>query len=464
MYEKFYGLTKEPFRLSPDSEFCYRHQSYKKAKAYMQYALHRGEGFVMITGRPGTGKTTLINDLKSEFTDEEVVFATIVCTQLQADDLLRLVILNFGLDANTEHKSTLIHQLEQYLKRLHYEGKRPLLVIDEAQDLATSALEELRLLTNLQQSNKPLLQIFLVGQEALREMVLIPQLEQLHQRIVAACHLQPLKEAATEEYIKHRLQQTGWQGTPELNPYIFPLIFKFSLGIPRWINLICSRLFLHGMVEESTSLGIGDILSVLDGLIQEQLLPTDLESELDYLRTELEETSHKNNDGLNEPAQETGVSSIAEGSTYTPTGSIENKLNKATAPASNTNIANGNLSSDATGQYNAPEETFGQKHKLTASHTSATSQISHQNPIEEAKKLYSQLAPLLFGKAREKRMEIFLQFIDGKAIHGTVISIPYENLASNGPARFMVWLESSRNTLSKEIREVLWLLLDLVDQ
>ncbi|MFC1685125.1 AAA family ATPase [Pseudomonadota bacterium] len=458
MYEKFYGLTKEPFRLSPDSEFCYRHQSYKKAKAYMQYALHRGEGFVMITGRPGTGKTTLINDLKSEFTDEEVVFATIVCTQLQADDLLRLVVLNFGLDANTEHKSTLIHQLEQYLKRLHYEGKRPLLVIDEAQDLETSALEELRLLTNLQQSNKPLLQIFLVGQEALREMVLIPQLEQLHQRIVAACHLQPLKEASTEEYIKHRLQQTGWKGTPELNPYIFPLIFKFSLGIPRWINLICSRLLLHGMVEERTSLGIGDILSVLDGLIQEQLLPTDLESELDYLRTELEENSHRN-----KPVQETAVNSIAEGSAYSPASSIKSNQSEETNSDFNTDETSNNLSTEIishTDQNKAP----GQKHMLKATHTHPSNQIAHLNPIEEAKKLYSQLAPLLFGKAREKRMEIFLQFVDGKSINGTVISVPYENLASNGPARFMVWLESSRNTLSKETREVLWLLLDLVDQ
>ena len=463
MYEKFYGLTKEPFRLSPDSEFCYRHQSYKKAKAYMQYALHRGEGFVMITGRPGTGKTTLINDLKSEFTDEEVVFATIVCTQLQADDLLRLVVLNFGLDANTEHKSTLIHQLEQYLKRLHYEGKRPLLVIDEAQDLETSALEELRLLTNLQQSNKPLLQIFLVGQEALREMVLIPQLEQLHQRIVAACHLQPLKEASTEEYIKHRLQQTGWKGTPELNPYIFPLIFKFSLGIPRWINLICSRLLLHGMVEERTSLGIGDILSVLDGLIQEQLLPTDLESELDYLRTELEENSHRNSDDLIKPVQETAVNSIAEGSAYSPASSIKSNQSEETNSDFNTDETSNNLSTEIishTDQNKAP----GQKHMLKATHTHPSNQIAHLNPIEEAKKLYSQLAPLLFGKAREKRMEIFLQFVDGKSINGTVISVPYENLASNGPARFMVWLESSRNTLSKETREVLWLLLDLVDQ
>ncbi|MFT6368080.1 MAG: type II secretory pathway predicted ATPase ExeA, partial [Bacteroidia bacterium] len=147
------------------------HPCYKKAKSYMQYALKRQEGFVMVTGRPGTGKTTLIGDITTELTRQGNLFASLTSTQIEADDLLRLVVLKFGLDGETEHKSLLINRLETFLQRVHREGRRPLLIVDEAQDLAPSALEELRLLTNLQSENQPLLQIFLVGQDELRQKV-----------------------------------------------------------------------------------------------------------------------------------------------------------------------------------------------------------------------------------------------------------------------------------------------------
>ena len=271
MYETFYGLTEEPFRLSPDSRLCFRHPSYKKAKAYMQYALHRGEGFVMVTGRPGTGKSTLINDLTSELSVNKATFASLTCTQIEADDLLRLVVLKFGLDGAAQ-KALLLHDLDRHLQRLHHEGRRPLLIIDEAQDLSASALEELRLLTNLQENNRPLLQIFLVGQAELRTTVLSPGLEQLHQRIVAACHLDPLSLEVTEEYIKHRLKRVGWKEDPSFDPALFAPMHKYSQGIPRLINLICSRLFLHGMVEELHHLGINDIETVLESLVEEHLL------------------------------------------------------------------------------------------------------------------------------------------------------------------------------------------------
>tara|TARA_R110001592_G_scaffold126336_1_gene337477 strand:- start:111068 stop:111913 length:846 start_codon:yes stop_codon:yes gene_type:complete len=273
MYETFYGLREEPFRLSPDSRLCFMHPSYKKAKAYMQYALQRREGFVMVTGRPGTGKTTLINDLTTQLSSQGNLHAALTSTQIQADDLLRLAVLKFGLNGDTEHKAELIHRLETFLYRLHREGRRPLLIIDEAQDLAQNALEELRLLTNLQKDNQPLLQIFLVGQEELRQTVLLPGLEQLHQRIVAACHLKPLTPESTEEYIKHRLGRVGWQNDPVLADEIYQPIHSASLGIPRIVNQICSRLMLHGMVEEKHQLGLDDIREVIDSLHEEQLLP-----------------------------------------------------------------------------------------------------------------------------------------------------------------------------------------------
>jgi len=273
MYEKFYGLQEEPFRLSPDSRLCFMHHSYKKAKAYMQYALQRQEGFVMVTGRPGTGKTTLINDLTSQLVSQGNLHAALTSTQIQADDLLRLVVLKFGLDGETGQKAQLIYRLETFLHRLAREGRRPLLIIDEAQDLAVDAMEELRLLTNLQRDNQPLLQIFLVGQEELRQTVLSRGLEQLHQRIVAACHLTPLDLEATEDYILHRLHRVGWDNDPKLSDDIFDPIHQASLGIPRIVNQICSRLLLHGMVEEKHALVLEDILEVINDLNAEQLLP-----------------------------------------------------------------------------------------------------------------------------------------------------------------------------------------------
>lgn len=272
MYEQFYGLREEPFRLTPDSRLCFAHPSYKNAKAYMQYALYRGEGFVMVTGHPGTGKSTLISDLISEFDGGKVMFTHLSCTQVKGDDLIRLIALNFDLDGATEYKSLILHNLKNFFLKLYREGRRSLLIIDEAQDLPAEALEELRLLTNLQQNNQPLLQIFLIGQTELRQTVLSPTLEQLHQRIVATCHLEPLGPEQTENYVKYRLEQVGWKNDPELPSEIFPLIHTHSRGIPRLINLICSRLMLHGMVEDLHKITQSDTETVINSLLREQLL------------------------------------------------------------------------------------------------------------------------------------------------------------------------------------------------
>ncbi|MET0087429.1 MAG: AAA family ATPase [Sedimenticola sp.] len=497
MYEAFYGLTTEPFRLSPDSSFCYQHTSYKKAKSYMQYALHRGEGFVMITGRPGTGKTTLINDLTSDFGDESVVCASIVSTQLQADDLLRMVLFNFGLDVDTDHKSVLLQRLETFLTNLQHEGRRPLLIIDETQDLSGSALEELRLLTNLQQNNKPLLQIFLVGQEGLREMVLQPHLEQLHQRIIAACHLQPLNQETTGEYVKHRLSQANWQNDPAIDEEVYPLIFKFSMGIPRWINLICSRMLLHGMVEERHELVVDDIVGVIDGLIQEQLLPRELEANLDVLREQRAPSGNESGEYLvnvsedprayNEFSEASRNSQNQQEATPTPLSaqgsagigkSVVTEMGHHRPERSQLpNVdhahsfeARGSTFADIQRESNQVDERE-QARRNSAKKIRVVipknNSLSDQQLCEKVSTLlYERLAPLLFGKSTESRYRIFLDFIDGLEIDGT--PIPISNGAfdfnNTGPAGFMVWLESANNDLSRNIKDILWGLFEQVDR
>ncbi|MFK7829080.1 MAG: ExeA family protein [Congregibacter sp.] len=271
MYHQTYGFREEPFRLSPDHTLAFQHRGYKKARAYMAYAFMRAEGFVMVTGRPGTGKTTLIGALVEDLAKERVHTANLVCSQLEADDLLKMVAYEFGIDLSISDKGTLLQHLSRQLQKWHREGRRALLIVDEAQDLSITAMEELRLLTNMQVDRRPLLQIFLLGQPELRELILSPALEQVHQRIVAASHLQPLESDETEAYIRHRLLEVGWKGDPAISKAVYPLVFRFSEGVPRRINLICSRLLLHGSVEDLHRIGAQDVREVISELQGESL-------------------------------------------------------------------------------------------------------------------------------------------------------------------------------------------------
>ncbi len=386
----------------------------------MQYALHRGEGFVMVTGQPGTGKSTLINDLTSDLSDSNVIVSKLACTQLQADDLLRLVVLHFGLDGQVEHKALLLHNLRDFLQRLHRDGKRPLLIIDEAQDLSTSALEELRLLTNLQHNNHPLLQIFLVGQEGLREMVLSPQMEQLHQRIIAACHLEPLSVDATVGYIKFRLRKFGWNDDPVFDQGIFPYVHMYSQGIPRMVNMICSRILLHGMVEELHELGVDDIRSVIDGLAEEQLLPRTTSNALPEVKPD---------------------------PVFTPSSHTAEVINYPGGHEAHAVIQTPHIEPEATENLEQSPNTITQ---------------TQQQQMEIAIRLYTKLLRLLDGKPQGALLEVYLNFMDGRVINGTQLSIPYISLAAMGPTGFTNWLKSTKNGLRSDVREVLLLVYGLM--
>ncbi|MDX2455912.1 MAG: AAA family ATPase [Gammaproteobacteria bacterium] len=239
----------------------------------MLHALRRAEGFVMITGQPGTGKTTLVSDLVRTLSFDQVDIAKIVSTQLTSNDLLNLVAYSFNLDPEGWSKAKVLVQVERFLKQQYQQGRRPLLIVDEAQGMDEDALEELRLLTNLLVGNHQLLQVFLVGQEQLRDTVNTPSLEQLQQRLIASTYLEPLDVDDTRAYIKHRLHCVNWRGDPLISTETYAMIQHYSHGIPRRINQICSRLFLHGSIEGKHRLGTADLEIVVEELQQELLLP-----------------------------------------------------------------------------------------------------------------------------------------------------------------------------------------------
>jgi general secretion pathway protein A len=271
MYERYFNLTVDPFRLSPDHRFCFEHPQYTKAKSYLAYGYERGEGFVMVTGPPGTGKTTLISDFLEHLEKRWVLTANIVTPQLGADDFLRLVGYSFGVPAQRKKNATILQLLTERLRSHNREGGRALLVVDEAQDLTFAALEELRLLSNLHHNNRPLLQIFLLGQPELRERMREQALIPLNQRIIATSQLQALNADQTKDYIEYRLKIAGWENSPQISTAIYPIIFQFSDGIPRRINLICNRLFLHCHVKLHEQVTVADAHIVVQELHSEQL-------------------------------------------------------------------------------------------------------------------------------------------------------------------------------------------------
>ncbi|MEW8496278.1 MAG: AAA family ATPase, partial [Candidatus Thiodiazotropha taylori] len=272
MFESYYELNDNPFRLSADESFRFAHKNYLKAWSYLSYALEQGEGFVMITGQPGCGKTTLIRDILAQLDQEKTLAINLVTNQLQAEELLRKVALEYGLPAESYNKATLLTHIQDFVEKEYQKGRRAIIVIDEAQNLTLNGLEELRLLSNLQSGSHPLFQIFLVGQDELRGVVLSPQMEHVRQRLIATCQIEPMSVSQTEGYIEHRLGIVGWHGDPELESTIFPLIHYITKGIPRKVNHIASRLLLYGALEEKHKFTDEDIWIVAEELFGEERL------------------------------------------------------------------------------------------------------------------------------------------------------------------------------------------------
>ena len=269
MYEGFYKLTGKPFQLIPDARFFFNSKSHKRAMAYLRYGLKQGEGFIVITGDIGTGKTMLVRNLFSELDRDEVVAAQLVTTQIEAEDLLRLVSAAFGLPHDDVSKATLLRNLEVFLRARRAEGRRILLVVDEAQNLPMRSVEELRMLSNFQEDGRALLQSFLLGQIELNHTLQGEGMEQFRQRIIAGFQLRPLDRDETELYIKHRLQRVGWAGDPEFTPGAFDQIFEATAGVPRRVNTLCDRLLLFGSLEEKHRMDEDEIQLVHEEISQE---------------------------------------------------------------------------------------------------------------------------------------------------------------------------------------------------
>jgi len=269
MYDEFYRLTGKPFKLTPDQRFFFDSRVHQRAMAYLRYGLDQGEGFIVITGGIGTGKTMLVRALFSELEDHNIVAAQLVTTRVEPEDMLRMVCAAFGLAHEGMNKATLLHNLEALARARFAEGKRTLLVVDEGQNLPASSIEELRMLANFQVEGRSLFQSFLLGQEELRRTLQGPAMEQLRQRIIASYHLEPLAEDETRGYIEYRLKLVGWDGDPALDERLFTSVFAFTGGVPRRINALCDRLLLFGYLEEKHALGPDDLTVVQAEMRQE---------------------------------------------------------------------------------------------------------------------------------------------------------------------------------------------------
>jgi putative secretion ATPase (PEP-CTERM system associated) len=269
MYETFYKLSGKPFQLSPDPSFYYGSPVHRRAYAYLEYGLYQREGFIVITGEVGAGKTTLVRNLLTHLDPQRVVAAHLVSTNLDADDLVRAASVALGLRDLPQDKASMLAHLEKHLQRLAGERKQVLLIVDEAQNLTPKAVEELRMLSNFELSGRALLQSFLIGQPELRQTLRAPDMQQFRQRVIASYHLGALDETETRAYIEHRLRQVGWNDDPRLDDDAYLAIYALTAGIPRRINQVCNRLLLAGFLGERHRLTGEDVEMVARELTDE---------------------------------------------------------------------------------------------------------------------------------------------------------------------------------------------------
>jgi general secretion pathway protein A len=266
MYEKFYHLAAMPFQLTPDSRFFFSSRGHSRAIAHLIYGLSQGEGFVIVTGEVGAGKTTLVERLWTELDRDTYTLARINTTQVSHDDLFRLTMAAFGIQTEATDKATLLGLFAEMLAEHGAAGRRCLLVVDEVQNLSLAGLEELRMLSNISENGQASLQTILLGQPQFRRKLASRDLDQLRQRVLASYHLGPLSSEETRAYIEYRLSAVGWKGDPAWTDGAHTAVYRHTGGIPRRINRLCSRVLLYGALEESHTISGPMVDSTADEL------------------------------------------------------------------------------------------------------------------------------------------------------------------------------------------------------
>lgn len=253
MYTEHYGLSAPPFQLTPDARFWFESATHRKAMAYLGYGLQQGEGFITITGDIGAGKTTLVGHLLASIDPMRVEAILIGSTQVGGDDMLRLIAQGLKIPTEGVEKAQLLARVEQHLSDVGRTGRRTLIIVDEAQNLSHAALEELRMLSNVQTGGQALVQILLLGQPEFRERIAQgPELEQLRQRIIASHHLNAMTADETRAYLEHRLALVGWAGNPSFDDAACARLHEVSGGVPRQLNVIATRVMMAAALDGLT--------------------------------------------------------------------------------------------------------------------------------------------------------------------------------------------------------------------
>ncbi len=312
MYDQFYGFTGRPFQLTPDPHYYFESATHRKAMSYLEYGLAQGEGIILITGDAGMGKTTLAGHLLAGLdpaaADQSPCHGVILTVPADgADDFLVMAAEQFGLDYQAEEPEILLRGIEIYLRGERRADRRPLLIIDDAQNLSIAALEQLLLLAGLDHDAQPLVQIFLIGQPEFRQILFhSPSVDALRQRVVAAHHLEAMEPDELEPYIFHRLAKVGWNGNPIIAADAFAEIFAHSKGVPRRVNRLFSRILLHGALEELTRISAQTVRNVA----------SELSGDGDDVGELLQQSSHKaaadgTPSGLSRPADKPSPKKVA---------------------------------------------------------------------------------------------------------------------------------------------------------